>query len=35
MVGEDCINGKYIKKNKEMFKDDTCFEIYIWLTSKK
>lgn len=29
MVGEDCINGKYIKKNKEMFKDDTCFEIYM------
>lgn len=35
MVGEDCINGKYIKKNKEMFKDDTSFEIYIWLTPKK
>lgn len=29
MGGKDCIDAKYIKKNKEMFKDDTCFEIYL------
>lgn len=29
MVGKDCMDVKYIKKNKEMFKDDICFDIYL------